>query len=731
MTSGWLLDTYSAGDRMVSWMVSGGSVRRVEEEWTPSIYVACDERRRLGMLATNGRISEFVRGHSFVEKQERAADGGPSEVLRLELADSSQMVRLARAIDSVERFGTFRLYNVDVPPDQSYIYEKEIFPFGKFRASGGNWTAMDDPWDTDYEIPEVRAVQLRAVPRKEGRIARFSDKIGSIQVGTETIERNSEEDAILDLVDSVRRQDPDVIFTDGGDLFDMPYLAHRALQAGIQDRLVLGRDGTACHAPGRQGTSYFSYGRMHFKPAAYRLCGRIHIDRSSCFIWEDDYSMHGLYEIARVCRMPMQTACRASIGKCMSSLQFYNAARRGLLVPWRPTMAEAFKTRRELLVGDRGGLVFEPQVGVHEGVAEIDFASLFGNIMEKRNISAETILCACCPDSENRVPELGYNICRKTGIVPQSLGILLGKRRAYGQLLKKFPDNRAYEARKSALKWILVTSFGYLGFNNAKFGRIDAHMAVCAFARQLLLRAARIAEARGFEVLHGIVDSLWLSKRGSTREEMECLGREIEGATGFEVSLDIYKWVAFLSSRRDRGMPVANRYFGAFDDGSTKVRGIEMRRHDTPAFFKRCQAEMLDLMASADTIGEVQKKMPDIVSIYRRYRKKLEEGTVPAEDLAFTTRASKDAAEYTVNSVQRDAIVQLGAEGEPVRAGQSVRYVIADHGRRTGRTRPLAMGAKGYDVRRYARLLAECCNTITSPFGTAITPGEHPGHTLG
>ena len=67
--------------------------------------------------------------------------------------------------------------------------------------------------------------------------------------------------------------------------------------------------------------------------------------------------------------------------------------------------------------------------------------------------------------------------------------------------------NAIYEARQSVLKWILVTSFGYLGYNNAKFGRIDAHIAVCAFDRQILLQAAKIAERQGFRVLHGIVDS--------------------------------------------------------------------------------------------------------------------------------------------------------------------------------------------------------------------------------
>ena len=32
-------------------------------------------------------------------------------------------------------------------------------------------------------------------------------------------------------------------------------------------------------------------------------------------------------------------------------------------------------------------------------------------------------------------------------------------------------------------------------------------------------------------------------------------------------------------------MPVPNRYFGVFEDGTLKVRGIEERRHDT-AFIK-------------------------------------------------------------------------------------------------------------------------------------------------
>src|SRR2546426_1246422 len=628
MTSGWLFDTYYIKDTMVSWIKTGDSIQRIEDTWTPSIFVACDDIHKLELLSTNKKISKYIKDTSFVERFEKVTDLTKSKVLQIQLADSSDVTKLAGIIDGIEKYGTFRLYNVDVPPAQLYFYEKDIFPFGKFSISKDTWTANN----------------------------------------------------------------------------------------GIKAKLVLGREKAPLLRPKQEGTSYFSYGKMYFKPSGAKLQGRIHIDKSSCFIWNNDFDIHGLYEIARICRLPLQIAARASIGKCMSSLQFYNATKRGLLIPWRPTMAEAFKTRKDLLIGDRGGLIFEPQLGVFEHVAELDFASLFGSIMEKKNISAETISCSCCPDSQNKVPDLGYNICKRRGIVPQSLEILLEKRKMYGNLLKKFPDDKIYDARKTALKWILVTSFGYLGFNNAKFGRIDAHMAVCAFARQILLQAVRISERHGFRVLHGIVDSLWLYKKDSTKTDMEKLKAEIEKKTGFEMSLDIYKWIVFVSSKEDDIIPVANRYFGAFEDGKLKLRGIELRRHDTPWFFKRCQMEILRILATGNNLKEVRQLLPKAEKIYKKYLDLLYQHKVPLEELAFTISASKDASEYKTNTVQTDAILQLKEEGESIRAGQRLQYVISDYSRKRKHSTPLKMSDGKYDVNRYAELLAECYSSIVKPF---------------
>ena len=155
---------------------------------------------------------------------------------------------------------------------------------------------------------------------------------------------------------------------------------------------------------------------------------------------------------------------------------------------------------------------------------------------------------------------------------------MLNKRHQYSKLLKTTTNKsklQIYKQRKSALKWILVTSFGYLGFNNAKFGRIDAHMAVCAFARKLLLDAIHIAEEEKFAVLHGIVDSIWVQKKGATKKDYASLGMKIAEKINFDFSLDIYNWIVFLPSKENTVVPVANRYFGAKKDEKSRLRALK------------------------------------------------------------------------------------------------------------------------------------------------------------
>src|SRR3989475_7392453 len=136
-------------------------------------------------------------------------------------------------------------------------------------------------------------------------------------------------------------------------------------------------------------------------------------------------------------------------------------------------------------------------------------------------------------------------------------------------------DHENFPAFFTGSGGVLVhNSFGYLGFKNARFGKIDAHIATCAFSRKVLKQAVAIAEAHGFRLVHGIVDSMWLKKPSATAEEYEELCSEISRELNLPISFEgIYKWVVFLNSKIDPRVPVLNRYYGIFQDGTLKVRG--------------------------------------------------------------------------------------------------------------------------------------------------------------
>ncbi|MGB6528137.1 MAG: DNA polymerase domain-containing protein [Candidatus Nitrosopolaris sp.] len=783
--SGCLFDAYPLNGKMVFWIKqekdSATTVRLEDDNWTHSVYAASDDKTILNSILSmkDKRISDLIKYCEFKSHYERITDTVRSDVLKLTLGDSNKAVTLARTIEAVygqNGFCKIRLYNVDLLPAQSYFYEHDIFPLADCKVVDSNgsslkWHINDSVLSTYYNVPHFKTIHLKINTKKEGKrgIPKYTDEISSIVItipsddSTIEIQNKSEVDMIAELTKEVRKVDPDFVFTDNGDSFDFPYLIHRAEENNVEDNLILGRESSIpLKKPAKEGTSYFSYGRTYFKPAAVKLLGRIHIDINNSFIY-NDAGLEGLYEIARICRMPLHIAARASIGKCLSSLQFYYATKKEILIPWKPTLAEHFKTYDELLIADRGGLIFEPEIGVHENVAEFDFASLYPNIMLKKNLSAETIRCYCCPDSVLRVPELDYNICEKrTGIIPTSLKIVLEKRAKY----KKLKNNNTtassnselkaiYEARQSSLKWILVTSFGYLGFNNAKFGRIDAHIAVCAFDRQILLRTAGIAEKHGFKVLHGIVDSIWVKKKerddennntiSTKRREQQNyryddyleLKESVQRETGFDISFEgIYKWIAFVNSKiknnpNHHHLPVPNRYFGVFEDGTLKVRGIEERRHDTPLLLSKCQREILELMATGNSINEVKALiMLKVNDIIHKYVQLLKENKVSLEELVFTKRLSKNSNNYqNRNTIENNALMKLNNEGKSLRAGEVLQYIITDYYQtRSKKNRAIPIELINhkrtfYDVRKYTELLIQTCNSVIEPFGIKLNLG--------
>ena len=265
-----------------------------------------------------------------------------------------------------------------------------------------------------------------------------------------------------------------------------------------------------------------------------------------------------------------------------------------------------------------------------------------------------------------------------------------------------------------------MTCFGYLGYKNARFGRIEAHEAVTAYGREALLRAKEAAEDLGCTVLHMYVDGLWIQHAGwQNPADFEGMLAEIAARTGLSIGLDgIFRWVAFLPSRTDSRVPVANRYFGVFQDGTLKVRGIEARRRDTPPWIAETQMKILECLAQAPTAEALPETIPQALQIIRQALRDLRLGRIPLEKLLVSHRLSKAIEAYQVATAAARAVTQIQAAGKSLQPGQSVRFLYTRgcpgvHAWDT----PRQLDPQTIDLHRYQELLLRAASAVLLPLG--------------
>ncbi|MCX6037343.1 MAG: hypothetical protein NTW99_05560, partial [Chloroflexi bacterium] len=503
----------------------------------------------------------------------------------------------------------------------------------------------------------------------------------------------------------------------------MPLLMELCKESG--STLPLNRDEGQAVVERKEHT-YFSYGQIVYRGRQVQLRGRWHLDRHNAMLW-NDYGMEGVLEMARVTGQPVQEAARLSPGTGISSMQFITALKNNILIPWHKHQAESPKSAAELIRADMGGMVYQPTVGLHRDVGGIDFVSMYPGIMVRFNVSPE-------------VPRAGTDLepaQGEPGIVPITLAPLLNKRLALKSALltlHRWDCRRpSYQALASAEKWLLVTCFGYLGYKNARFGRIEAHEAVTAYGREALLRAKEAAEGLDYSVLHMYVDGLWVHKDGcKTPADFEALLADITDRTGLPIALDgVYRWVVFLPSRLDERVPVANRYFGVFQDGSIKVRGIECRRRDTAPFIAETQTALMEILARAGDAEHLKEVYPQALAFAHAEMEALRAGRVPLEKLLVSQKLSRELGAYRNPSPAARAVRQLEESGKAVRPGQRVRflYTRGRPGVRAWDAPPAGNSSeqadpRSVDVKRYQTLLKRAVETVLAPIGQSVNGGK-------
>ena len=709
---GWLLDLYLDRENGLKlWFISAQDDSRVcFTQAFPLSFFAAGDSQRLHALWERLSKQKGIQKLSRAQKKEAFLDKFV-DVLQVDVDSPVQQTQIFHTLE--KEFTDLTWYNADVTIGTRYLARYGAFPLALCELQVDENDQIQDAktlnsrWDLFPELPPLRVMEI--FPNCDPMRGKVSSLLLHSDRFQHEIPLDTKSSFLRTLQGTLQNYNPDILVTDWGDSWLIPYLIAESEKRGI--RLDLNRD-TNRPVRWQKETTYFSYGHIVFRPEEAHLFGRCHVDRKSAMMWSD-YSLAGTLEMARVTTLPIEKAARVSPGQGISAMQVITALQRDILVPYQKRQVEAFKTGMELIQSDRGGMVYQPKSGLHMDVAQIDFISMYPAVIIKGNISPEVPL-----------PDVLEPANAKLGLVPTTLKPLYDKRVAIKLKTREYPSNHPQVAvlkeRANALKWLLVVCFGFLGYKNARFGRIEAHEAVTKGGREVLLRAKEVAEEEGFEVLHMYVDALWIKKKGCNKpEHFSDLITRINERTGLAINLDgIYRWLAFLPSKTDSRVPIANRYFGVFQSGEVKLRGIESRRRDTPPWIAKIQKEMIQILAKAKTRSELEQCLCEAFDFYNRALKTLKSGEVDMHGLVINGKVSYALDAYKATTPSVRAARQMEAVGITIKPGQRVRFLYT---RGEPDVIPWDLSARiehsRIDVAKYLELLAKAGATVLEPFG--------------
>ena len=692
---GLLLDAQTGKDHIILWIKTHQGTAGYFARFEPHVFVESQDlddcQNRIGLdckrILVKDLMSDKLR-----------------QVLKAKVKSPSM---LGKAVMRIELAGDFmwRIYNADLGAEQIFLYENglTLLKHVEFDVRGD---FIQNIAGCDGENLSLSRSSLEFEtsysPTKDFKCVCKSIKFDDMSI------EGDEAYVLSEFLKLYADSDPDILLVHEGDRYALDYLHYRFKKHDIS--FDFGRE--ADNFAFRHGKTYFSYGHVIRRDPPHYLSGRFHFDTSG-FMYRE-CGVEGILMLSRLTGLPPQKVARLSPGASITNLYVSTAYRMGYPIPYKWNMVEEPKTIRKLLEADRGGFIYDPPPGIYEDVIELDYESLYPNIMVKYNLSPETVLCGCCK-GKNRLPYSGYHVCEKRqGIVPQVIKPIIMLRTEY-KTLWHCTKEPMYKRMSDALKWILVTSFGYTGYKRSRFARIEVHEAITGCARHILQTAAETSHKRGYEVLHGIVDSLWLRKENQTVEDSKRLIEEITEKTGVPIRVEgIYRWIVFLPSTKNPKAPVPNRYYGVFQNGKSKIRGIQSRRRDSPPIVRRFQKKVLQELSPAKNRKEFHQRMRNTPEILKQAIKEIPEDL---EALVIKQRINK--REYRANTPQKIIMRQRRKAGIITHPGQTIEYIIRDskaknpYHRYSCHKDPMDLRV---DIKKYEAILIKSLEDMLIPF---------------
>ncbi|MEM7080053.1 MAG: DNA polymerase domain-containing protein [Pseudomonadota bacterium] len=297
-----------------------------------------------------------------------------------------------------------------------------------------------------------------------------------------------------------------------------------------------------------------------------------------------------------------------------------------------------------------GGAVFEPQVGIHRNVWVCDFKSLYPSIIRTFNIDPLGYVRAARQDNPIRTQDgtaFARDIDGHGSILPGLLDTFFPQREA--------AKRRGDAVASQAIKILMNSFYGVLGTPACRFYNPAIANAITGQGRYLLAWSRDWFNARGYEVLYGDTDSVFVASglddvdraQGLASDLIDSFNADLAAhlADAFQVEskleMEFEKLYTQLFLARARGGAggARKRYAGVrYGEENVDFVGMEVVRRDWTDLAKAVQRNLFERLFSG---SEVAEYLATVVADLR--------AGLLNRDLVYRKGLRKEVSAYTAN----------------------------------------------------------------------------------
>ncbi len=535
------------------------------------------------------------------------------------------------------------------------------------------------------------------------------------------VTHSNEKEMLNSFLNYIQTTDPDMLTAWNGDNFDFPFIIGRLKKLGLDVR-KMGRGGD-CYV-WEYANRFLAkvYGRILFD-LMYAYKGIVSAGREK---WSLDYiskyegvgekdvykgSLEDLYNTDKKAFLEYNkkdVELLVKLNEKLNIVDFYDEVRRTCFCKFEdvfmnskladclclkyaknkyvlPTSQSAERNRY------KGGLVRDSDPKLHKNIAVMDMKSLYPTIMIGFNTSYETYI----DKSENNCTHIDNKFHYKStpGMIPAIVKPLLTQRKVINDEMEMITDKKSREYKTKwmsqyALKVIANSFYGVLGSPHFRLYKREVAESITYAARMIIMDVAKWFENKGYKIVYGDTDSVFVNMGTASISNMVNLNDEINNwfkttyfkqfnvqdeNNIFQLEFEkVFKTVFF--KRKSDGKGAKKKYAGRImwadgnDVDTHTVVGFESRRSDTPAIGRELIKNVLKMIV-------YEEDKSDMDAYIKEFRDNIKMGNYTAEELGLPIGITKDLSKYGNQIHARAARTANEKHNAGIKAGDKIKYL--------------------------------------------------------